>query len=153
MAPLGLSRSPELVVLRGGEDGFERSVASPLAPVVLSSSLCTYPGLEMTLLRLLAILLSLALSFSTLSSEMVGTWVLDEGVLPPKKELRLRGDVSPGLRGPPELGDGPRYIFVTTFAAAQSELARLWPLARVDLDREIGTLGAVSGFSFRPGVL
>lgn len=155
MAPLGLSLSPELVVLCGGDEGLDRSFKRPLAaPVLLSSSMPAYVGLEVTLLRLLAlplILLSRALSLSMLSSEIVGTEVLDEGVLP-KNELRLMGEVRPGLSGP-AFGDGPRYIFVTTLAAGQSEFARLWPWdALVDLDRAMGTLGAVFGSSLRPGV-
>lgn len=68
MAPLGLSLSPELVVLRGGDDGCDEGLdLSLLILSTLSSSMPMLPGLEMTLLRLLAllpILLSLALSLS-----------------------------------------------------------------------------------------
>ena len=81
---------------------------------------------------------------------MVGTCDPDDGARP-KNELRLIGDVRPGLRGP-EFGEGPRYMFVTTLAAGHSELARRCPLgALVDLARAIGTLGAVVGSSCRAG--
>jgi hypothetical protein len=173
MAPVGLAEESLVSVLarlRGGEEGVLLGGAGwaweeeeEVEGCVVGSS--RLESLERMLWRLSLILLSRCWEEdgsggvwfslprpSVVVSAMLGTAeeveVARRPAPGPKKDVPRVGELRPGLRGD-IAGEAPRYMLVTRLAAGQSELARRWPmLLRTELERPIGTLGAVEGSSF-----
>jgi hypothetical protein len=147
-------------VLRGGEEGFEIGFSPVSAERAVGSAKEESGGLEMTLFRWLrspglgAMFSLLLLSISSIVGTVFPLTLRPAAVtgkkLPPTPLLGLP---RPGLVGPcPRPGEGPLYIFVTTFAAAglgKSEAVRLCaPAVRVEPERPRGIRGAVEGLEW-----